>query len=209
MSETIDILRAERDALKASNERLKSAAIAANEEICQTLGAVLGYPWFKDSPEIFPNASEADGVCVGPDTAETLAVAAAGRIKTLKASNERMEAALRAVVNLIDDSYGVAGLHLNGDVAPWDELRTGGLYDEWLVAFDTALSTQPVETDEERDERRARIVHVVKARETATDGDCFDQDLFNELSEWPEGGCQDCLAEVRAIAESDKKARKP
>jgi len=47
---------------------------------------------------------------------------------------------LEAVASLIDKSHGVDGLHLNGDLAPWDELRTGGRFEEWLVAFDDALN---------------------------------------------------------------------
>lgn len=55
---------------------------------------------------------------------------------------ERLRAGLRAVSDLIDESHGVAGLHRNGDVAPWSDLRTGGKYEEWLVAFDDALKEQ-------------------------------------------------------------------
>ena len=47
---------------------------------------------------------------------------------------------LEAVGTLINDSHGVCGLHLNGDFAPWSELRTGGRFEEWLVAFDDALN---------------------------------------------------------------------
>lgn len=47
---------------------------------------------------------------------------------------------LEAVASLMDESHGVDGLHLNGDLAPWDELRTGGRFEEWLVAFDDALN---------------------------------------------------------------------
>ena len=46
---------------------------------------------------------------------------------------------LLAVEQLIAESRGVTGLHLNGDVAPWDELRTGGRFEYWLFAFDDAL----------------------------------------------------------------------
>lgn len=48
-------------------------------------------------------------------------------------------AGLRAVAELIAESRGVAGLHLNGDLAPWDELRTGGQYEEWLQDYDAAM----------------------------------------------------------------------
>ena len=49
---------------------------------------------------------------------------------------------LVAVELLMRESDGVAGLHLNGDVATWDELRTGGPFEEWLIDFDAALSQQ-------------------------------------------------------------------
>lgn len=46
---------------------------------------------------------------------------------------------LDAVADLINESSGVTGLHLNGDVASWDELRTGGRFEDWLIDFDAAL----------------------------------------------------------------------
>ena len=46
---------------------------------------------------------------------------------------------INAAADLMDNSSGVDGLHLNGDIAPWNELRTGGRLEEWLVAFDEAL----------------------------------------------------------------------
>lgn len=51
---------------------------------------------------------------------------------------ERQRAALIAVSELIDNSEGVYGLHLNGDPSPWDELRTGGRFEGWLLPFDAA-----------------------------------------------------------------------
>ena len=47
---------------------------------------------------------------------------------------------LEAVESLMNESHGVGGLHLNGDFAPWGDLRTGGRFEEWLVAFDDALN---------------------------------------------------------------------
>jgi hypothetical protein len=46
---------------------------------------------------------------------------------------------LKAVQGLIEESRGICGLHLNGDEAPWDELRTGGRFEEWLLDFDKAI----------------------------------------------------------------------
>ena len=60
-------------------------------------------------------------------------------IEQLKTENACLRAGLLAVEDLINDSYGVTGLHLNGDVAPWTELRTGGRFEEWLLPFDDAL----------------------------------------------------------------------
>ena len=50
-----------------------------------------------------------------------------------------MRPGIQAVENLIASSEGVTGLHLNGDIAPWDELLTGGTYEEWLIDFDWAI----------------------------------------------------------------------
>ena len=55
-----------------------------SEEIEQILGKALGYPWFKDDQDNFPNATEADGVAVGDHTAWSLACEAADRIKSLE-----------------------------------------------------------------------------------------------------------------------------
>ena len=61
-------------------------------------------------------------------------------IATLKTRIETLVLGLRAVECLINDSRDVGGLHLNGDAAPWDELRTGGQFESWLFDFDAALA---------------------------------------------------------------------
>lgn len=63
-------------------------------------------------------------------------------VEAQAAEIERLRAGLRAVSDLIDESHGVAGLHRNGAVAPWGDLRTGGRYEEWLASFDDALKEQ-------------------------------------------------------------------
>jgi hypothetical protein len=64
-------------------------------EVEQTLGKVLGYPWYKDSLDVFPDATEAEGVCTGEHVPASIAAEAAGVILRLRAEN----AALRSVAN--------------------------------------------------------------------------------------------------------------
>ena len=61
----------------------------------------------------------------------------------LAIEKRRADAAEADCAELIDafhalrnDSYGVAGLHLNGEVAPWNDLCLGGRFEEWCKAFD-------------------------------------------------------------------------
>lgn len=60
-------------------------------------------------------------------------------VLALEAREARLRTGLDTVKALIENSRGVDGLHLNGDIAPWDELRTGGRYEDWLKEFDAAL----------------------------------------------------------------------
>lgn len=65
-----------------------------NNEICQLLGKVLGYPWYKDDPKNFPDATEENGVCVGGHVAVTIAAEAASKIKVLQDKLKATEEAL-------------------------------------------------------------------------------------------------------------------
>jgi hypothetical protein len=46
----------------------------------------------------------------------------AGELATLRQLAEE-------ILALVSESTGVAGLHLNGDIAPWDELLPGGRFE--------------------------------------------------------------------------------
>lgn len=70
-----------------TNERIKKLEFACsemNQKVCQSLGAALGYPWYKDDQLNFPGATEANGVCVGEHVAETIADEAARRIREIE-----------------------------------------------------------------------------------------------------------------------------
>jgi hypothetical protein len=84
------------EAVRAEVARMKKAASTINEEVCQTLGAALGYPWLKDDQTNFPGATEADGVCVGPHVAETLAAEAAAKLATVAALVEALDGLVMA-----------------------------------------------------------------------------------------------------------------
>ena len=77
-------LMRERASLIAKEADLRQKVIKSHEEICQMLGQALGYPRYKDDQKNFPGSTEADGVCVGDEVAETLAQQAAERIRGLE-----------------------------------------------------------------------------------------------------------------------------
>lgn len=68
------------------------------------------------------------------DQAEATARLMAGAPELLDA----LTGLVRSIDDLISESYGVAGLHRNGDVAPWSELTEGGRFEEWLLALVSA-----------------------------------------------------------------------
>ncbi len=57
--------------------------------------------------------------------------------KTLE-ENLKFKKGIKAVSDMMLETNGVCGLHLNGDIAFWHELRSGGKYEEWLLDFDEA-----------------------------------------------------------------------
>ena len=69
--------------------RQRDAGMLGHSEIEQRLGKALGYPWYKDDPKNFPDATEKDGVCVGAHVAESLAAEAASVIIKLRKENKK------------------------------------------------------------------------------------------------------------------------
>lgn len=73
-----------------------------------------------------------------------LAMAGTAEIEAQRAANEQLTNEIELIAakcdrltesfaTLMEHSTGVAGLHLNGDVAPWSELTEGGRFEEWLL----------------------------------------------------------------------------
>ena len=77
--------------LRARVAELTQVGSKTNEEICQSLGKALGYPWFKDDQKNFPDATEESGVCVGEHVAETITEEAAEKILNLCARVAELE----------------------------------------------------------------------------------------------------------------------
>ena len=72
--------------------------------------------------------------CKGLDTAhlESSGLVSAVGYELIELTNQRDEllAALQGMIDIANDSQGVAGYHLNGEVADWDE------FEEWQAACD-------------------------------------------------------------------------
>jgi hypothetical protein len=82
-------------------KQLEFACSKMNDEISQTLGKALDYPWFKDDQENFTGADETHGVCVGDQVAETLAIDAAKRIAELEDHLEHEKLCIKDYVHAI------------------------------------------------------------------------------------------------------------
>jgi hypothetical protein len=68
-------------------------------DACQQLaGKALGYPWFKDDPKNFPEATEADGVCIGEHADDTIVEELAKRYSELEAENARLREAAETLL---------------------------------------------------------------------------------------------------------------
>jgi hypothetical protein len=75
------------------------------------------------------------------DAGETMKVVDAlqAELAELRKDRDRLKKAVDAVCDLIENSQGVYGLHLNGDPASWPSLLQGGMFEEWLVDFSEAV----------------------------------------------------------------------
>lgn len=90
-------------------------------------------------------------MCVPPESDDTDIVLEECRnaIESLRqqlaaalAACEAKDAALQEFVDLMSESYGLTGFHLNGDIAPWSEVEEGGRF-ERLTSLNNALAIKP------------------------------------------------------------------
>ena len=65
--------------------------------------------------------------------AGTTRVVMNGQIERQSAALKLAKDALGEMQDLIDESYGVYGLHLNGDESPWSELEQGGRFERLIT----------------------------------------------------------------------------
>lgn len=86
-------------ALRGERDRLRMAVSKSNEEICQSLGKALGYPWFKDDQANFPGSTETDGVCVGDHVAESIADEASRRLTQAERQRDELRKALERMAS--------------------------------------------------------------------------------------------------------------
>lgn len=91
---TVLALLSEIAALRGERERLRNVASKSNEEVCQSLGKALGYPWFKDDQANFPGSTEEHGVCVGDHVAESIADEAARCLTQAERQRDELRKAL-------------------------------------------------------------------------------------------------------------------
>ena len=115
-------LRAEVDALKAEDARLRKTWQKENDELVQILGKALQYPRFVDDQSVFPGATEADGVCVPCHTALSIADEAAEKIEALRDDAERYRHLKANHLREYPDDNGTLCIEFWCDFDNWDDV---------------------------------------------------------------------------------------
>jgi len=95
----VPALLSEIAALRGERDGLRTAMSKSNDEICQSLGKALGYPWFKDDQANFPGSIATDGVCVGEHVAESIADEAARRLTQAERQRDELRKALERIAS--------------------------------------------------------------------------------------------------------------
>jgi uncharacterized coiled-coil DUF342 family protein len=148
-------LLAERDALRVEEDDMHAVLQRLSDILTRTVEVIKGPPpeltmWgWHDLPDLVDALkAERDAWKHKADLYEKALldrhggepIALLDELDEVRAERDALRKGIKAVEDLINDSSGVAGLHLNGDYASWESLRTGGHFEEWLIDFDNALA---------------------------------------------------------------------
>jgi hypothetical protein len=77
----------------------------------------------------------------------------AGLQAQLDEAQEKLSKVVHCISDLIDNSEGVYGLHLNGDPSPWNSLLQGGRDEAWMIDFSEVAYTKVPDTDKQEVKR--------------------------------------------------------
>lgn len=100
--------------------------------------SIYGMDRFHPTLEAAKAAAQADydaRIMAAPDV-QSITVQDAARVPEVQALIEAGEKVLHAIGELVANSVGVAGLHMNGEVADWESLLPGGSFGDWLYSVD-------------------------------------------------------------------------
>lgn len=70
---------------------------------------------------------------------------------------ERLTKGLRAVAGLMAESQGVAGLHLNGDIAAWDDLLQNAWLEDYHEAMNELIDMDAEQFERDKDQHEIRM----------------------------------------------------
>jgi hypothetical protein len=126
--ETVESVMSKMDYLLHENEHLLSLLSEQEARIILDRGFLISCPYCGEQMEKRGVSMQISHIIKCADN----------RIEEKEAKVKELKEGIEAVIDLINESHGVDGLHLNGDIAPWDELRTGGRFEMWLIKFDNA-----------------------------------------------------------------------
>ena len=70
---------------------------------------------------------------------------------------ERLVKGLQSVQSIMEQSEGVAGLHLNGEIAKWDDLLTGSWLEDYHEAMNEVIDMHNEEIERDQLQHEIRM----------------------------------------------------
>ena len=111
--------------------------MSKRNRIVERASDVNGGQYIQTNPSY--NSGYEDGKKAGKEYCASEIEALREQVEKLTAALKLSREALGEVQDLIGESHGVYGLHLNGDESPWNELEQGGKF-ERLTSLNEALA---------------------------------------------------------------------